>query len=89
VPRFILYLLLCSVSFIMFSSSSFAACVSRYVGTLFIGLYLICYVHMGARSHSLIGYLFVYVFYILRILALSSYGVLLNPGNQWSYVVLF
>jgi hypothetical protein len=43
---------------------------------------------MGGGSKSLLGHLFVYVFYILRILAVFSNGVLFHAGNQWSYCFL-
>jgi multisubunit Na+/H+ antiporter MnhE subunit len=58
-PRFILYSLLCSLSFMMFSSFSFGYFVIGHVCTLFMRqLILDFYVHMGGRSYLEIWYLF-------------------------------
>jgi hypothetical protein len=54
VSRFILYLLLCSVSFMMFNSLFFASLVIGYVCNLFTRQLIHDNVHTGGRSHSVL-----------------------------------
>jgi hypothetical protein len=49
VPRFILYSLLCCVSFMMFSSFSFAFFVTGYARTLIIFV-CVCFLHIVNSS---------------------------------------